>query len=101
VVGEGLAAFLIAFIAIVPGFMNAFMFSSLVLDKRPIRKHLDVYPDLSILIPCFNEEAYVAQTIESVCKQDYLGKIEIIVIDDGSSDQTASIVANLEKQFQI
>ncbi len=97
VTGKELAFFLIAFIAIVPGFMNAFMFSSLVFDKRPSRKHLDVYPDLSILIPCFNEETYIAQTVESVCKQEYLGKIEIIVIDDGSTDRTVSIVEELEK----
>lgn len=97
ITGQALACFLIAFIAIVPGFMNAFMFSSLVFDRRPLRKHLDHYPDLSILIPCFNEETYVAQTIESICKQKYAGKIEIIVIDDGSTDQTVSVVTELEK----
>ena len=97
VVGSGWAIYLIAFIAIVPGVMNAFMFSSLLFDKRPERRHLEVYPNLTILIPCFNEESSVAETIDSICKQTYSGEIEIIVIDDGSTDKTSAIVSELEK----
>lgn len=94
-VGQGLAVFLIAFIAIIPGFMNAFMFSSLVFDKRPPRKPLDAYPDLSILIASYNEEKYIDQTLDSIEKQAYPGKLEVIVINDGSTDQTGSIVQQL------
>lgn len=91
-VGQPIAAFLIAFIAIVPGFMNAFMFSSLLFDKRPLRKKLDAHPDLSLLIACYNEEKYILETLNSVEKQVYPGNLEVIVIDDGSHDQTSSIV---------
>jgi len=91
-VGQPIAAFLIAFIAIVPGFMNAFMFSSLLFDKRPLRKKLDAYPDLSLLIACYNEEKYILETLNSVEKQSYPGNLEVIVIDDGSHDKTSSII---------
>lgn len=92
-IGYSLAAFIIAFIAIIPGFMNAFIFSSLLFDKRPLRKTVDHYPDVSILIAAFNEEEYIAETIASIKMQTYPGKIEIIVINDGSTDATSSIVA--------
>ncbi|MBU3600485.1 glycosyltransferase family 2 protein [Polynucleobacter sp. 30F-ANTBAC] len=91
-VGQPIAAFLIAFIAIVPGFMNAFMFSSLLFDKRPLRKKLDTYPDLSLLIACYNEEKYILETLDSIERQAYPGNLEVIVIDDGSRDQTSAIV---------
>lgn len=91
-VGQPIAAFLIAFIAIVPGFMNAFMFSSLLFDKRPLRKKLDTYPDLSLLIACYNEEKYILETLDSIERQAYPGNLEVIVIDDGSHDQTSAIV---------
>jgi biofilm PGA synthesis N-glycosyltransferase PgaC len=91
-VGQPIAAFLIAFIAIVPGFMNAFMFSSLLFDKRPLRKKLDTYPELSLLIACYNEEKYILETLDSIERQAYPGNLEVIVIDDGSRDQTSAIV---------
>ncbi|WP_445157953.1 glycosyltransferase family 2 protein [Halomonas sp. E14] len=43
--------------------------------------------EISIIIPCHNAEAYIAQTIGSVLEQTRLPK-EIIVIDDGSSDDS-------------
>lgn len=46
---------------------------------------------VSIIIPVFNGESFIARAIESCLNQDY-GDIEIIVIDDGSTDGTASII---------
>src|SRR3972149_314067 len=59
------AAFLILFIAIIPGFINAFMISSLLLDQRPARKHLSAYPGVSVLVAAYNEEKYIEQTLLS------------------------------------
>jgi len=98
-IGGFIAGYLILFIAIIPGFINAFMFASLMLDKRPTRTHLKSYPALSILVACYNEEKNISSTILSIYKQKYPGPLEVIVINDGSQDQTKNIVKRLLKRF--
>ena len=48
-------------------------------------------PLVSVIIPAHNSEDYIAQTLASVLSQS-LTDIELIVVDDGSTDQTATIV---------
>lgn len=50
---------------------------------------------ISVIIPVYNGECYVAEAIDSVLNQTYKN-IELIVIDDGSTDGTAAIVKNYE-----
>ena len=42
---------------------------------------------VSIVLPCYNHEDYIVETIQSVIEQDY-ENIELIIIDDGSTDNT-------------
>lgn len=51
----------------------------------------------SILIPCFNEEKQVRQTIRYALQSQY-PTFEVIAINDGSSDRTGEILNELEKQ---
>jgi glycosyltransferase involved in cell wall biosynthesis len=48
-------------------------------------------PRVSVIIPAYNSEAYVARAIQSALDQDYENK-EIIIIDDGSRDHTRPVV---------
>jgi len=53
---------------------------------------------ISVVIPLFNSEDWVRQTLLSVCEQD-LPPFEIIVIDDGSTDRSCEIVNQVAKEF--
>ncbi len=60
-------------------------------------------PDLSIVVPLCNEEEslpFLAQSIQEVCESLEVG-YEIIFIDDGSSDQTFSILTGLHQQHSF
>lgn len=46
---------------------------------------------VSVIIPAFNCEKTISKTIQSILDQSY-GDVEIIIVDDGSSDSTAKIV---------
>lgn len=48
-------------------------------------------PLVSVIVPTYNRANYICETIESILAQDYPEK-EILVIDDGSSDDTASVL---------
>ena len=90
VAGWGASFFLIAFVAILPGFMNAFVFASLAMDRRPPRRPLDSYPPLTILVAAYNEAGQIGTTLDSIARQDYPAPVSVVVVDDGSTDATAA-----------
>lgn len=49
----------------------------------------------SIVIPCYNEESYISDSIKSLKNQDFKGSFEIIVVDNNSTDQSVAIAHNL------
>lgn len=83
-----LAVFIIAFIAYIPGFMNAFLLGTILADRRPRRKIAAVYPPITVLVACYNEEANIRDTLESLSRDEYPGLLEILLLDDGSTDGT-------------
>lgn len=93
ITGHALALAIVGGIALVPGFMNAFLISSLLLDRRPPRREFDTWPAVSILIAAYDEEASIVDTLRSLANQNYPGPFEVLVIDDGSRDRTAELVA--------
>ena len=58
---------------------------------------------VSVIVPAFNAASYIRQTLNSVLAQTYR-KIEVILVDDGSSDSTAKIVEEFvarDPRFQL
>lgn len=65
--------------------------SILKLDKTPI--NVDLLPKMSVVIPAHNEEANIQKCLISLIESDYpKNKLELIVVDDGSTDETVNIV---------
>jgi cellulose synthase/poly-beta-1,6-N-acetylglucosamine synthase-like glycosyltransferase len=66
--------------------------------KKRIKKE---FPSITIAIAAYNEEKTIIKTINSIAKADYpKEKIEIIVVDDGSTDNTADAVDSLIKKYK-
>lgn len=54
------------------------------------------FPSVSVLIPAHNEEETIVKTIEGVKNLEYKKPIEIIVLDDGSKDNTYSLIKDIK-----
>lgn len=54
-------------------------------------------PVVSVVIPAFNAEDFVARALESVLDQSWT-EIEVVVVDDGSEDETAAIVGKFARR---
>lgn len=48
-------------------------------------------PEISVILPAYNHEKYIADTLQSLLNQT-MGDIEVIVVDDGSTDGTGKII---------
>ena len=60
-------------------------------NEQPVsskRVAIEHYPDLSILVACYNEAESIAKTIASLALQKYPGRMDILILDDGSTDGT-------------
>ncbi len=58
----------------------------------------ETMPLVSVIIPMFNAAKFVGQTLESLCRQT-LTNFEIIVVDDGSTDNSIEIAENFAPQL--
>ena len=59
-------------------------------------------PFVSVLIDTYNHERFIEQAIVSVLEQDFpSSQMEIIVVDDGSTDRTAEIVRKFESRVRL
>lgn len=60
-------------------------------------KRDDSLPLVSVCIPAYNHEKYISEAIQSVIDQDYKN-IELIIINDGSKDNTHQVIMSFEKK---
>jgi len=55
-------------------------------------------PLISVIMPCFNAEAFLKESVESVFNQSY-SNVELIVVDDGSTDNSFTLLNALTKTY--
>lgn len=56
--------------------------------------------DIAVIIPALNEEKFIARCLDSVIKQTYpIEKMEVLVVDGGSSDKTVDIVGEYHDRY--
>ncbi len=76
------------------------LLSLLWMRYRPFQAPVDsVWPTVSVIIPAFNEGPMVENSIRSAAVSDYPGKLEIVVVDDGSRDDTFFHMRHLRREF--
>ncbi|HEX2742347.1 MAG TPA: glycosyltransferase, partial [Rubrobacter sp.] len=59
--------------------------------------NLERYPSLSVIVPARNEERSINESVETMLSQSYPGELEVIVIDDRSTDGTERILRTLQR----
>jgi cellulose synthase/poly-beta-1,6-N-acetylglucosamine synthase-like glycosyltransferase len=81
-------------------YTSIFFLLTLLENKRSLQpKKRVALEKVCIIVPCFNEEHTVGKTLDSLLALDYpKKKLEIIVVDDGSTDNTFKIAKKYEKR---
>ncbi|MEE0946065.1 MAG: glycosyltransferase [Acutalibacteraceae bacterium] len=85
--------------------------------QHTIQKELDIYnkdyntkksnitvadnPILSVIVPSYNVEQYLKHTVFSIVDQKNAGKLEVIIVNDGSRDKTAQIAEELVNKYSF
>jgi len=70
------------------------------MDRYASRRRAPIYRGLSVILPAHNEEQIIASTVSSVLEtlDGWMKDFEVIVVDDGSTDQTGSIIASIAER---
>lgn len=97
----------IPFLALLLGVVGAIVIGRLVLMVLLARRHAkqrhsrrfrwgpEVTQPVTVIVPAWNEKECIEQTLRSLAASDYRGPLEIVVVDDGSTDGTAEIAEGL------
>ena len=89
---SGIAFIFAAGILLVSGRALIIGLLALIEKLRPAPlDHPEYQPEVSVLIPAYNEESVIVETVRSVLASRY-SKLEVLVIDDGSIDRTSELV---------
>ena len=67
--------------------------------RRQAGRRPGYFPDVSVVVPAYNEATGIAATVTSMATSRYRGRIEVIVVDDGSTDGTAAVARSLRLPY--
>ena len=63
---------------------------------------LSVYPAVTVIVPCWNEENTISKTVHSLLEMNYpKDKLQIFLIDDGSTDNTWEVIKTFEQYSNV
>lgn len=68
-------------------------------SRNPLVRHMK-QASFSVIVTCFNQSAFIRETIESVCNQTYPAK-QIIVVDDASTDDSLRILEHYKDRISL
>jgi cellulose synthase/poly-beta-1,6-N-acetylglucosamine synthase-like glycosyltransferase/spore germination protein YaaH/peptidoglycan/xylan/chitin deacetylase (PgdA/CDA1 family) len=89
---SGIGFIFMAGILLVSGRALIIGFLALAEKLRPSpADHPEYKPEVSVLIPAYNEESVIVDTVRAALASNY-PKLEVLVVDDGSKDHTAELV---------
>lgn len=94
-----IAIIIIGGIAYIPGYMSAFLVISLLIDKQPNFKKEFPTDSITVLVAAYNEAGAIFNTLKYISDQDYSGKINIIVINNNSTDDTDRVVMRAKEEL--
>ncbi|WP_042462753.1 glycosyltransferase family 2 protein [Neobacillus dielmonensis] len=95
------ALIIIGGICYIPGYMNAFLVISLLMDRQPSFRNEFPNDDITVIIAAHNEDTKIFQTLSYLNQQDYPGKIKVFVVNNCSTDKTILEVLKAKKAFTI
>lgn len=79
-------------------YKNIFEFLQLEVKKIPVGKIMLTFPKVSVILPVYQGEKTVKMAVKSIIKQTY-HNIELIIINDGSTDGTEEIIYKMMKKY--
>jgi biofilm PGA synthesis N-glycosyltransferase PgaC len=89
--GPVVATTVVVLLAYLPGFLIAFLASSLLLDRQPPLRVRNPTTGVTIIIAARNEETGIADTIRYAVRTDYDGPVTVVLADNGSTDSTCAV----------
>lgn len=94
----------LAFLCIAMITYAVYMHFATIHKKRQLRKKPQVInenfkPFITVMIPAHNEEGVITKTVQNILEMDY-ENFEVIVIDDRSEDNTATVIKDLESKYE-
>lgn len=71
---------------------------TVILTKK--KKYEDFNPPITVLVPAYNEEQNIIQSLKSIIKNKY-EELQLIIIDDGSTDKTPQLISKFAEKYSF